>query len=71
MAEPMLRPFIGLAYRPEEAARMLGLSKSTLWERIKEGRLQVKYDGGATLILHRDLEAYVDALPYGDRKAAQ
>lgn len=70
-AEPMLRPFVGLAYRPEDAARMLGLSKSTLWERVREGRLPVKRDGGATVILHRDLEAYLEALPYDERKPAQ
>ena len=69
-AEPILRPFVGIAYRVEEAARMIGISKSTLWERIKDGRIPVKREGGSTIITHRDLEAYVDALPYDVRGPA-
>lgn len=70
-AEPILRPFVGISYRVEEAARMIGISKSTLWERIREGLVPVKREGGSTIITHRDLEAYVDSLPYDVRKPAQ
>lgn len=70
-AEPILRPFVGIAYRVEEAARMIAISKSTLWARIKDGRIPVKRDGGSTIILHRDLEAYIDALPYDVRKSTR
>ncbi len=68
-AEPILRPFIGICYRVEEAARMIGVSKTTLWDRIKEGRIPVKKEGGSTIVTHRDLEAYIDSLPYDDRSA--
>lgn len=52
-----------LAYRIEEAADATGLGRTTLYRRIKAGRLTARKDGKLTLILREDLQAYLDGLP--------
>lgn len=56
MAEP-------LAYRVKEAARLMGMGKSKLFELIKGGQLPARKVGGATLILRADLVAFLDRAP--------
>jgi excisionase family DNA binding protein len=68
---PVPRPVPALAYRPEDAAALIGLSRPTIFRLIKRGAIRVKREGKSVLITHRDLEAYVDALPYEDRGPTQ
>ena len=58
-----------LLVRAPVAARMLAISRSTLWSRVKEGRCPrpIRWDG-CTVWRVRDLEAFVDDL--GDEVAA-
>jgi excisionase family DNA binding protein len=49
--------------RPKEAARLLGVSRSHLYELLKAGRIQSRKDGAATLIDYEALVAYRDSLP--------
>lgn len=46
-----------------EAARLLGIGRSTLYALIKEGRLPVRKLGRRTLIHRDDLGQFVDGLP--------
>lgn len=52
-----------LAYTVLEAARALGLGKTTIWERIAEGRITARTDGRRTLIDAEELLRYRNALP--------
>ncbi len=58
------------SYRIHEVAKKTGISVRTLWRRIEEKSLRAVRDGGTTLILERDLDAYLESLPEA-RKAAQ
>ncbi len=51
-----------------EAAKALGIGRSTLYVLIREGRLPVKKLGIRTLILKADLDAFIAALPAGGPK---
>jgi hypothetical protein len=46
-----------LAYRPAQAARAIGVSRSRIHELISAGRLGARKLDGATLILRDDLES--------------
>lgn len=46
-----------LAYRPKDAALVLGVSRSTIYEMIAAGVLQARKLGSATLIPHDELTA--------------
>lgn len=70
-AGPVPRPIPAIAYRPEDAAALIGLSHPTIFRLIKRGAIKVKREGKSVLITHRDLEAYVEGLPYEDRGTAQ
>ena len=50
-----------LAYRIPQAAALIGISPSTLWAKIAKGQIPARKMGGATIIRHVDLEAYVNA----------
>ncbi len=50
-----------------EAARMMGLGRSSLYNEIGAGRLTVKKAGNRTLIAVADIEAWCDNLPEGVR----
>lgn len=54
---------VPLAYRIEDAAAVIGISRSTLFEYIKDGRIPSRKIGASTVIHHRDLEAFLDAAP--------
>lgn len=49
-----------LAYRVKDAARLLGMGKSKLFELIADGRLPARKIGSATLILRTDLIAFLE-----------
>jgi excisionase family DNA binding protein len=55
--------FVRLAYRIDDAAAAIGISRSTLFEYIKDGRIPSRKIGASTVIRHRDLEAFLDAAP--------
>ncbi|CAO4174830.1 helix-turn-helix domain-containing protein [Methylorubrum extorquens] len=55
--------FVALAYRIEDAAAAIGISRSTLFEYIKDGRIPSRKIGASTVIRHCDKEAFVDAAP--------
>lgn len=46
-----------------EAARILGISRSTLYILIKQGRLPTRKLGKRSLILRSELEAFMKSLP--------
>jgi len=52
-----------LAYSVREVTRKTGLGKSALYEALADGRLAARKFGRRTLVLKRDLEAFLDALP--------
>ena len=61
-----------LAYRPKDAAALLGISRSTLYEMIASGKIEARKLGGATIIRHEELVRVLDAAPLADAtKAAQ
>jgi excisionase family DNA binding protein len=45
------------------AAKFCGVGRSTLYEEIRSGRLKARKCGAKTLLLRRDLEAFVESLP--------
>ncbi|MBI3964772.1 MAG: helix-turn-helix domain-containing protein, partial [Chloroflexi bacterium] len=51
------------AYRPADAAKALGISRSKLYELLQRGELPAKKVGSATLIRRVDLEAWLAAQP--------
>ncbi|MCJ2100700.1 helix-turn-helix domain-containing protein [Methylobacterium sp. E-046] len=52
-----------LAYRPKDAATVLGVSKSTIYQMIADGALPARKLGASTVILRSDLVALLEALP--------
>jgi excisionase family DNA binding protein len=52
-----------LAYRIKDAARLLGMGKSKLFELIADGRLPARKIGGATVILRTDLISFLEHAP--------
>ncbi|HEX3809564.1 MAG TPA: hypothetical protein VHW02_07655 [Rhizomicrobium sp.] len=52
-----------LAYRIDEAAVAIGLSRSALFERIGDGRISARKDGKITLIERVELDRYLKSLP--------
>jgi excisionase family DNA binding protein len=48
-----------IAYRINEAAEAIGLSRSSLYELAKEGKLSIRKVYGRSLILREDLIALV------------
>lgn len=55
-----------LAYSIAEAAQLSGLSRTTLYEAIGDGRLRRKKAGRKALILAADLEKFLTNLPEGE-----
>jgi excisionase family DNA binding protein len=51
-----------LAYRPAEAARMLAISRSSLYNLLKAGVIKSYKIRGVTVILRADLEHYLAGL---------
>jgi excisionase family DNA binding protein len=59
---PLEKP---IAYRVDEAARVSGLSRSTLYALRAKGQLAFKRVAGRSLILRRDLEALIEGAHNG------
>lgn len=53
-----------LAYGIEDAAAIIGISRSTLFEYIKDGRVPSWKIGASTVIHQCDLEAFLGAAPF-------
>lgn len=61
-----------IAYRPKDAAAVLGVSKSTIYQMIADGDLEARKLGAATLISHDELSRVLLAAPLTPAaKAAQ
>jgi excisionase family DNA binding protein len=58
-----------LTYRPSGAAKLLGISRATLYVLLNRGEIAYRKLGNATLIEHAELERYIASLPTtgGDR----
>jgi excisionase family DNA binding protein len=52
-----------LAYRPREAARILGCSRSRIYELLAAGEIRGHKLGANTLIPRTELEAFLSSLP--------
>ena len=59
-----------LSYTPEGASEETGMSRSRIFKALKENELKGRKAGGATIILGTDLQAFLDALPEWQPKAA-
>jgi excisionase family DNA binding protein len=57
------RPPEPLAYRVDDAAAAIGISRSKVWDLIAKGDIPARKLVGSTIILKADLEAYLSALP--------
>ncbi len=51
---------IPIAYRPVDAAHVLGVCRSTVYRMITDGELEARQIGGVILIRHNDLLDLVD-----------
>ena len=61
-----------MAYRPKDAATMIGVSKSTIYQMIADGKIQSRKIGAATVILHDELARILDGASLSPTtKAAQ
>jgi excisionase family DNA binding protein len=58
-----------LALSVAEAAKMLGISRSTLYAEIASGRIEIKKAGKRTLIPVDAARRWLDALPGGHNAA--
>lgn len=58
--KPALTP---IAYRPGDAARVLGVSRSTIYQMMADGKLEARHLGGATLIAHAELVRVFESAP--------
>jgi len=54
-----------MAYSPEEAAKVIGLSKAGIYRLLRAGKLRCRKAGHRTLILASELERYLNELPEG------
>lgn len=55
-----------LAYRPLDAARVLGISRAKPYQLMDEGEIVGRKLGRRTLILRSELERYIASLPVRD-----
>lgn len=61
-----------LAYRPKEAAIMLGLSRSTIYQMMADGVIASRKFGAATVIPRDELQRVLDTASFSPAtKAAQ
>lgn len=58
--KPALTP---IAHRPGDAARVLGVSRSTIYQMMADGKLEARHLGGATLIAHEELVRVFQSAP--------
>ncbi|HUN01035.1 MAG TPA: hypothetical protein PLI96_11210 [Halothiobacillus sp.] len=52
-----------LLYRPAEAQNALGIRNTKFWSLVKNGSLDTRKIGGATVVTAESLRAFVDNLP--------
>jgi excisionase family DNA binding protein len=52
-----------LAYTIREACEASGIGRTSLYELLKSGALRARKHGKRTLILHKDLNRWLDSLP--------
>lgn len=52
-----------LAFRPDQAAEAIGISRSALYELLRSRKLKGRKIGGATIVLRSELERFLQALP--------
>jgi Helix-turn-helix domain len=52
-----------LVYRPAEAQAALGIKNTKFWQLVKEGHLETRKLGGATVVPAESLRRFVDGLP--------
>lgn len=62
MSTAIVAPVDRLLYKPEEAAEVLALGRSTVYELMAEGALKYVKRGRSRRIRRSDLEAFVNAL---------
>jgi excisionase family DNA binding protein len=55
-----------IAYRPAEAAEIIGISRSSIYELFASGELPARKLGHRTVVLRDDLLAYLDSCPTWD-----
>jgi predicted site-specific integrase-resolvase len=58
-----------VAWRPNHAAKPVGISRAALYNALKSGELRALKAGCATLILHDDLVSRVRSLPLRKARA--
>jgi excisionase family DNA binding protein len=63
-------PLDRLAVTPEEAARLLGISRSSIFNMTKSGELKSRMVAGRRLIKYSDLKAVMDGEATPDEIAA-
>lgn len=54
-------PIQPLRFEIEAAAQMLGISRSRLYEHIKDGRIELQKDGARSLVTLEELKRFVAA----------
>jgi hypothetical protein len=52
-----------LVYRPREAQDALGVKSTKFWALVKEGKLETRKLGGATVVPADSLKRFVESLP--------
>lgn len=58
-----------LSYTIDQAAAVTGMGRSALYVAVRDGRLAGRKAGRRTVILKRDLERFVSALPSANKAA--
>ncbi|MBF0326922.1 MAG: helix-turn-helix domain-containing protein [Alphaproteobacteria bacterium] len=56
-------PNAPLGYRVPQVSQKTGFGRSFIYEEIRAGNLIARKAGGCTIVLHSDLEAYLNNLP--------
>jgi len=52
-----------MLYRPAEAQAVLGIRNTRFWQFVKEGKLETRKIGAATVVPAESLKAFVANLP--------
>lgn len=60
-----------VAYSLNEAAKLIGIGKTRLYEEIGSKRLRAVKVGKRTLILSSDIQAWLSSLPVADMRSGQ
>jgi excisionase family DNA binding protein len=52
-----------VAYSVPDVLKMIGISRTTLYQLVKTGKLKVRKVGTRSVILSKDLEEWLESLP--------